>query len=187
MLDMSKVILSLCDRSGEWSRPYREAGYEVIQRDLHFGHDIRLEMFQKRRVHGILAAPPCTHFSRAGAHKWKEKGSPALLEGLSIVDACLRAVVNYRPQWWCLENPIGRLKDYLGEPTFKFDPCDFGDPWTKRTWLWGYFTPPQLLSSPETKPVRPTEGDRTTKLSSRSPLRSVTPGGFARAFFAANP
>ena len=71
-----------------------------------------------------------------------------MLDGLAVVDACLRAVAVYRPTWWALENPIGRLKDYLGDPAFRFDPCDFGDPWTKRTWLWGHFTPPTPLMCP---------------------------------------
>lgn len=139
-------------------------------------------------VHGILCAPPCTHFSRAGAWKWAEKGETAILEGLAIVDACLRAVAIYRPAFWALENPIGRLKDYLGEPAFRFDPCDFGDPWTKRTWLWGHFTPPVGFFCPSAVAVEPTLGDRTTRLSSgQRNQRSATPLAFARAFFEANP
>ncbi len=136
------TILSLCDLTGNWSRPYREAGYNVIQVDLERGEDVRLLRHLGEPVHGILVAPPCTHFSRAGAWMWQEKGDAALLEGIAIVDACLRAVAIYRPTWWGLENPIGRLQDYLGPPAFRFDPCDFGDPYTKRTWLWGHFTPP---------------------------------------------
>ena len=30
-------------------------------------------------VHGILAAPPCTHFAVSGARWWKRKGPDALL------------------------------------------------------------------------------------------------------------
>lgn len=32
-----RKILSLCDYSGSWSQPYRDAGYEVIQVDLQWG------------------------------------------------------------------------------------------------------------------------------------------------------
>lgn len=137
-----RTILSLCDHTGNWSRPYEEAGYPVIRIDLQDGQDVRLLKRIDEPIRGILAAPPCTHFSRAGAHLWASKGDAALIEGLALVDACLRAVVIYRPAWWALENPIGRLKDYLGPPHWRFDPCMFGDPWTKRTWLWGHFTPP---------------------------------------------
>ena len=38
-----KRILSLYDYSGNWSLPYREAGYEVVQVDLkRGGQDVRL-------------------------------------------------------------------------------------------------------------------------------------------------
>jgi hypothetical protein len=183
------TILSLCDLTGHWSRPYAEAGYRVVRVDLAEGRDVRLLHRLDEPVHGILAAPPCTHFSRAGAWLWPAKGDAALLEGLAVVDACLRAVAIHRPVWWALENPIGRLKDYLGPPHFRFDPCDFGDPWTKRTWLWGHFTPPvPLFSATARRPVAASLGDVTTRLSSRRTAeRSATPPGFAQAFFEANP
>jgi hypothetical protein len=190
---MRGTILSLCDFTGIWSRPYEEAGYRVVRVDLQHGQDVRLLRHLGEHVHGILAAPPCTHFARSGAHLWAAKGEAALIEGLAIVDACLRAVAVYRPVWWCLENPIGRLKDYLGSPAFRCDPCDFGDPWTKRMWLWGHFTPPMPLfvSAQPVKVVlegRPGGRDRTSRLSSRATAaRSATPEGFARAFFEANP
>lgn len=205
---MKGLILSLCDYTGNWSRPYEMDGYEVIRVDLQNGGDIRTLRFIDRPVHGILAAPPCTHFSRAGASHWKAKGESAILEGLATVDACLRAIAIYRPAWWALENPIGRLKDYLGPPKWKFDPWMFGDPYTKRTWLWGHFTPPTPLfcaqarcevepqfSAPgklyqqATKAHLPTfkHLDRTTWLGSRRKIeRSATPPGFAQAFFEAN-
>lgn len=182
-----KTILSLCDYSGVWSRPYEEAGYGVIRVDLQHGQDVRLLKRLAVPIHGILAAPPCTHLARSGAPHWQAKGEAAILEGMAVVDACLRAVAIYRPEWWALENPIGRLKDYLGEPAFKFDPNQFGDPWTKRTWLWGHFTPPMPMFCPSAVAVPATLGDVTTRKSSRDRNgRSKTPEGFARAFFEAN-
>lgn len=208
---MKGLILSLCDYTGNWSRPYEEAGYPVTRVDLQHGQDVRLLRRIEEPIHGILAAPPCTHFSRAGASHWRRKGEPAILEGLAIVDACLRMVAIYRPTWWALENPIGRLKDYLGPPHWRFDPWMFGDPWTKRTWLWGHFTPPvPLVSAQARQSVEPRfsapgelgmhrnrgvepkpsakQYDRMTYLGSRRKVeRSATPRGFATAFFQANP
>lgn len=188
------TILSLCDLTGNWSRPYEEAGYRVVRVDLGRGEDVRLLRRLDEPVHGILAAPPCTHFARSGAWKWAEKGEPAILEGLAIVDACLRAVAIYRPAWWALENPIGRLQDYLGPPAWKFDPHQFGDNFSKRTWLWGHFTPPTPLFSAQARKAvavalvgRPGGRDRTTLLGGRNrAARSATPEGFARAFFEVN-
>lgn len=135
-------------------------------------------------MHGVLAAPPCTEFASSGARWWAAKGENALLSALALVDAALRIVLVHKPTWWALENPVGRLRRWLGPPTFVFDPCDFGDPYTKRTLLWGSFNPPERC------PVPPTEGSRMHRLpasSRRAVLRSTTPKGFARAFFKANP
>lgn len=191
-----RVILSLCDLSGEWPRPYREAGYDVRRIDLSDGQDVRLLLYPGR-VHGILAAPPCTVFSNAGNRVVR---SPAqLAEALSVVDACLRLVVACRPAWWALENPVGKLRRYLGAPAMIFDPWQFGDGWTKKTLLWGNFAKPvpgSLFTS--TRPVAPT-CSRAKQLRGVSPSdspavqarsrarRSVTPAGFARAFFEVNP
>lgn len=188
---MIKTILDLCGGTGAWSAPYREAGYNVIVIDAKNGQDVRLLKPFPYPVRGILAAPPCTHLAGSGARWWEEKGESALLESLSIVDACLRAVVLCRPNWWALENPVGRLSRYLGPPAITFDPCDFGgwpggdgDNYTKKTCLWGDFTPPEI------RRIRPTDGSRMHRMpptDNRWELRSMTPTGFARAFFEANP
>jgi len=63
-----KLVVSLCDHTGNWSRPYAEdPNYEVRKIDLLDGRDVRLLPYIYRPVHGMLAAPPCTHFSSAGA------------------------------------------------------------------------------------------------------------------------
>lgn len=105
-------------------------------------------------------------------------------EGLSVVDACCRLILATRPKWWALENPAGKLRRYLGPPTYTFQPNDHGDPYTKRTCLWGEF------NLPARNPVPATEGSKMHRLSpspDRAARRSETPMGFARAFFEANP
>lgn len=178
------AILSLCDFTGEWSRPYKEAGYDVRKVDLKHGLDVRLFEALPYPVRGILAAPPCTHFAGSGARWWDGKGEKAVLEGLALVDACLRIIVVHRPQWWILENPVGRLNTYLGPPRMYFNPSDYGDPYTKKTALWGDFTPPPK------RPVEAKEGSKMhpmTPSPERAALRSVTPRGFAEAFYKVNP
>lgn len=187
LLNEARVILSLFDYSGNWSRPYRDAGYQVIQFDLKCGHDVRLLRVDDfpDTVHGVLSAPPCTHFAGSGARWWSAKGEKALLEGLALIDAVYRIVAVTRPVWWVLENPIGRLNHYIGKPAMYFNPCDYGDPYTKKTALWGQFN----TALPKT-PVLPTEGSKMHRLppgEKRQELRSITPPGFAKAFFEANP
>ncbi len=185
-----KIILDLCGGpTGSWSKPYADAGYDVMLIDPILGGalDVRLlelkSITDRGVVHGILAAPPCTHFSGSGARWWKAKGSESLLEGLSVVDACLRIILLMKPKFWCLENPVGRLNRWIGQPEMYFNPCDYGDPYTKKTALWGRFKPPTK------KPVEPTEGSKMHLLppgKNRQMLRSITPPGFAKAFFESN-
>ncbi len=173
----ARVILDLCSGSGAWSEPYRAAGYDVRQVDL--PTDLRL-MHWPGPVHGILAAPPCTCFARSGA--WVRRSDDDMRAALSVVDACLRLVATCRPAWWALENPVGTLRRWLGPPVCYFQPCDYGDPWTKRTCLWGRFTPPARC------PVEPTLGSLAVRLPGRRRAdRAKTPPGFAARFFQANP
>ena len=181
-----RAILSLCDCTGEWPKPYEAAGYDVIRIELAEGRDVRLLRLDKLPpVHGILAAPPCTALAVSGARWWEKKGEAALLDGLSVVDACVRLVVALKPAWWCLENPVGRLIHYLGPWRMTFNPCDYGDRYTKRTCLWGDFNTDLTRI-----PVEPEAKSRIHHMSpgpERGKLRSITPPGFARAFFEANP
>lgn len=184
-----RVILSLFDHSGVWSQPYRDAGYDVRQFDLKAGADVRLIKYDDipRPVHGILAAPPCTDFAVSGARWWADKGEQSLLDALALVDATLRIIHLSQPTWWVIENPIGRLNDYLGAPAMYFDPYQYGDTYTKRTALWGVFNRKLRLNE-----VEPTEGSKMhTQYGGKSErtkaARSVTPAGFAMAFYLANP
>lgn len=177
-----QTILSLCDGLGSWSQPYVDDGYDVIRVDMNAGQDVRLMRFPAKPIHGILAAPPCTVFANAGA-RWP-RTEHEMLEGLSVVDACLRIIMVTQPVWWALENPTGKLSSYLGPPVMTFQPNDYGDDYTKRTCLWGSFT------APKRSPVPATAGSKMHLIApgpDRAALRSITPPAFAAAFFEANP
>src|SRR3990167_5288624 len=145
-----KIVLDLCGCTGAWSRPYAEAGYDVRVVTLP-GQDVRLLQLPSERIHGILAAPPCTYFCRMRMCRGRPTDAQ-FREGLTIVDACLRIITMARPTWWALENPEGYLSRWLGPPAMKFQPSDFGDPWTKKTWLWGQFMPLQYRLCEPTAP-----------------------------------
>jgi len=176
-----KIIIDLCGGTGAWSQPYKEAGYDVRLVTLP-DNDVRL--IKPERCYGVLAAPVCTHLAGAGARWWKAKGEQALFDALAIADACTRFILFSEPEaFWVAENPVGRLVNYWGKPTMYFNPCDYGDPYTKKTCLWGKF------NIPTKNPVEPEKKNRIHYMSpgpERSKLRSITPPGFARAFFEAN-
>lgn len=182
---MSRIILDLCGGTGSWSAPYREAGYDVRLVTLP-DHDV-MAYDPPAKVHGVLMAPPCTEFASSGARWWAGKPPHLLTDAVAIVRRCLEIAKLTNPEWWALENPIGRLPRMvpeLGKPVFAFDPCDFGDPWTKRTMLWGRFNPP--VKSP-VQPMIKSPIHYMPPGPDRQRLRSITPAGFARAFFEANP
>lgn len=177
----ARRILDLCGGSGAWSAPYKAAGYAVELVTL--PDDVRLYTPPAGGVWGILAAPPCTVFSLA------RRGEPSeaeLLEALGVVSACLRLVAVCRPTWWALENPTGRLGRWLGTPRDVWEPCDFGDGWTKRTAVWGSFALP--VRGPFVAPRGGMDArDDDPPGATVAARRAVTPPGFARAFFQANP
>lgn len=176
---MKPIILDLCAGTGAWSQPYVDSGqYHVLRVDL--PTDARLVQFPNFRVHGVLMAPPCTVFSYA-----RNRYPPTdteLLAALSVVDACIRLAVVCRPQWWALENPRNKLRRYLGPPVMTFRQWEYSDAADKPTCLWGAFTPPIKHPGPRTK-----ASTYRTPRPNASPFDAITPPGFARAFFEANP
>lgn len=246
------VILSICDLTGSWTKPYAEAGYTVLRIDPeHANRDggkegivldaetptlepvkmpdggigIGLTVGEMLRemaalgvtpwlqkysghdgpmtIHGIILQPPCTHFAISGSQWWKGKDAAGTTQrGVTIVLQCLEAVKRLRPNWWVLENPVGRLRTLVpqvGDPRMSFDPCDYGDPYTKRTQLFGDFNTnlPRTPVEPEYVTLTRKDGTQVrgskywAKLGGKSKktkyLRSLTPAGFANAFFKANP
>lgn len=188
---MGKIILDLCGGTGSWSAPYSAAGYDVRLVTLP-ECDVR-QFIPPENVYGILAAPPCDHFSVSGAQYWPKKDTDGrTADALSVADACIEIIKKCSPVFWALENPVGRLRglrrESLGEVKLMFNPCDYGDPYTKKTLLWGNFNLP--AKSP-VDPVRVcAQGSWLQKLGGKSEKtkreRSRTPQGFARAFFEAN-
>lgn len=210
-----KVILDLCGGTGSWATPYTDAGYDVRLVTLP-DQDVR-EYNPPSKVHGILAAPPCTQFAVSGARWWKVKPKELLYEAVEIVNACLRIIEAAQPEWWALENPVGRLPKFIGPYKYTWQPYDYGDPWLKRTCIWGEHVQPVRcpVPKPDTSKGRwrssltnhlspkPTAGQikklvetgmlpadwvhRCPPGVDRATLRSITPPGFAKAFFEANP
>lgn len=229
-MNENKIILDLCGGSGSWARPYQEAGYDVrlitlpeydvtrIRKEyIHGVPSLRLEneitglyeYIPIDQIHGILAAPPCTEFSVLNCKAEARERKPA--EGLVVVMACLNVIRWCTPKWWAMENPVGHLREYMGTPQLTFQPWEYGDPWTKRTDIWGEFNLPAKLHStwedvPNKLPLytRPGRGKPNfaylhksahsliPQLAFANPktdadFRAITPPGFAQAFFKANP
>ena len=193
----NKIILDLCGGTGSWSKPYKDNGYDVRLVTLP-KNDVR-HFNPPKNVYGILAAPPCDQFSFA-----KTTGKPRdLKKAYQVVNACLNIIAKCQYdipspyaktttlKFWSLENPKGLLKRFLGHPHYEFDPYYFGDNYKKRTCLWGYFNKPKekriICDKPKfdrlkSKEIHPEYFGKLTRLE----RRSITPQGFANAFYEAN-
>jgi hypothetical protein len=204
---VKKIILDLCGGSGSWSKPYKEAGYDVHLITLP-DHDVRTYVPPKN-VYGILAAPPCTKFSMAN---WKvKKADRNFKEGMECVRACMKIIWDVQENgaplaFWALENPQGYLYNFLGAPAFHFQPWQFGETGilaTKRNAIWGYFNTPLRTVSERSFPYRdqgsrrkgwiepnrlfPLQNPKNNKWSGLSAAkRAITSEGFACAFLKAN-
>lgn len=202
---MEKIILDLCGGTGSWSKPYSDAGYDVrvITLPEHNILDTSLQVkLSNLQPYGILAAPPCTMFSRART----TAKTPRDFEGaMAIVKACLSVIWmsqyknRFGLKFWAMENPAGYLKRFMGAPAFKFHPYEFGDRHSKETYIWGMFNEPKkypvklnekelLQSRNNTRPLPPIPPDyvRDENMKTVQIRRSITPQGFAKAFFKAN-
>lgn len=133
-----KSLVSLYDYSGQWAAPFEDFGASVTCMDiktdeamdvLKYGHEYLIENFGLDIIDGVLLAPPCTDFTNAGAQYWKRKDRDGTTKrALAIVYAGLATVEWARPDFWALENPVGRLAQLvpeIGEARLTFDPCDF--------------------------------------------------------------
>lgn len=198
----NKVVLSLFDLSGTWSQPWEQAGYDVwrfdIQQDGEMGdvNNFNVEFFndwfgsfEGKDIHAILAACPCTDFAVSGAKHFAAKDSKGVtISGIELVRQTLRTIEYFRPAVWAIENPVGRINKLGGLPPWRlsFDPNAFGEDYTKKTLIWGRFN--------ADLPIAPTEATEGSKMWAKyggksvatKNARSVTPEGFAYAFFDAN-
>lgn len=199
MDNSNKIILDLCGGTGSWSRPYKEAGYDVRLITLP-DYDV-CTYPPPEGVYGILAAPPCTEFSLAKAD------NPRDFDGaMKIVDACLQIIWACRKQgklgFWALENPKCFLRQFLGKPPNSFEQWQYGAQQSKPTDLWGYYNMPKptVAEKPEGMMYRFANGSLNGKdwmhpkcppeyahlKLNRAAIRAITPPGFAQAFFRAN-
>lgn len=189
-----KIILHLCAKEGSDSIPYRDAGYDVRI----IGEEIGVENYTPpQNVYGIIANPPCTHFSIARTHG---KTPRDLEEGMRLVKECLRIIwqcqnkKDFVGDWssplkfWVLENPAtGFLRWFLGNPVFQYRQDEYGGPLSKRTGLWGYFNQPKRPILFNQLPSYSTIGHKGEIGKHDMQTRSRFPIDFAKAFYEANP
>jgi len=148
------------------------------------GADIEYWIPPRGNIVFVMAFPPCTDLAVSGARWFKSKGLRALSKAIALF-AKTQEIVEAVGAPYCIENPVSTISSYWRKPDYSFDPCDYGDPYTKKTCLWvgnGFVMPPKQR-------VEPVQGSKMHLLppsDNRADLRSATPLGFSKAVFEAN-
>jgi hypothetical protein len=140
-------VLVACEFSGIVRDAFIARGHDAVSCDLlpserpgpHYQGDVRDMLAAPWDL--MVAHPPCTYLSRAGARWWKQPGRQELaLEAAAFVAMLWEADV---PRV-AIENPIGMLNRLWRYPDQSIDPWQFGEPYSKRTCLWLRGLPPLL-------------------------------------------
>lgn len=201
-----RLLISLFDHSGNASRPYRENGWQVIQVDIKLGQNIMTwdyknyyNAFNKAAKIGIICMQPCTCYALCGnRHKENRLNNGEFEQSQQLVEQSRRIIEYFNPFFWVLENPktdIHKKNIWVGQrPKFIFNPCDFAgyDPvpdnslYNKETWLFGKFNDPVRDRVEPIYKDNPGWKNLGGKSERTKELRSITPLGFAYAFYHAN-
>lgn len=209
---MSRVVVSLCDITGNFVQPWVDAGYRAVLVDPQHGTSrtegpvLKLAatvdeslprlagIFKKYDVAFVAGFPPCTDMAVSGARWFEAKrlDDPMFqAKAVAVAEQC-RTIGAISGAPYFVENPVSVLSRVFGPPDHWFHPADFTslepeDNYTKRTNLWtggGFVMPIKQRNESLGEP-----DDRIHKAApgpERANFRSATPMGFARAVFHAN-
>lgn len=177
-------VLVACELSGVVREAFRAKGHDAVSCDLcptiipgpHIQGDVLAILNDGWDL--MIAHPPCTYLSRAGARWWKdperqEKAEEAFRFVMALWEAPIPRIA--------IENPVGKLNQMWRYPDQTIEPYYFGEPYRKRTCLWLKSLPP-LISTEMVIGATYWIDTGTTRGVARTPrLRSITFVGVARA------
>ncbi len=179
------------------ARPWRDAGYQCWLIDIQHpagvteaegmvlvGVDFLTWLPPRDDFTFAFACPPCTDLAVSGARWMKSKGLGCLAQAVALFGRAVE-VCEWLGCAYAIENPVSTISTYYRSPDYTFDPCDYGDPYTKKTCLWtggGFIMPPKNR-------VEASDGSKIHLIApgpERANIRSATPPGFTQAMFDAN-
>lgn len=151
-------VLCACEESQEVCFAFRCFGHEAFSCDLedcsggfsewHLKTDVLSLLNENWDI--IIAFPPCTYMSKAGARFMYDREHNLNLDRFKKALAAKEffyQFYNCNCQKICIENPTPLKVVGLPEPTQIIQPYMFGEPYSKRTLLW-------LKGLPELKPTK---------------------------------
>jgi len=147
-------VLVACEFSGIVREAFRKKGHDAWSCDIldteipgqHIKDDVLKHLNDGWDL--MIAHPPCTYLSRAGARWWHDKeralkADQAVEFVLQLWDSPINKIA--------IENPIGMLKQRWMPPSQAIEPYWFGEHYRKRTWLWLKNLPPLIATGINTQ------------------------------------
>jgi hypothetical protein len=142
-------VLIACEFSGIVRDAFIARGHDAVSCDLlpterpgpHIQGDVLQHIGDGWDM--MIAHPPCTYLSRAGARWWSDperqrKADAAAAFVFALRDAPIPRIA--------IENPIGQLNKRWRYPDQTIQPYEFGHPFSKATCLWLKNLPPLMAT-----------------------------------------
>jgi hypothetical protein len=186
-------VLVACEESQRVCIAFREKGHEAYSCDIepcsgghpewHIQDDVLKHLDKDWDL--IIAHPPCTYLSNAGARFLYPKGilnQDRLKKGLEAKEFFMK-LYNANCPKICVENPVSSKIFEMPQHTQEIQPFEFGHPFKKKTRLW-------LKGLDPLKPTEIVEVSESTKIAGnwfnkggkdRQKNRSKTFEGIAKA------
>lgn len=176
-------VLVACERSGRVRDQFALRGHDVwscdTQPSLTPGQHILGDVLA--HIDGswdmLLAFPPCTFLTRAGSRYWSD---PTWRAAQLAAGAFALALWSAPVPRIMIENPPGRLPEFLGKFHQTIQPFHFGHEYTKLTCLWLQGLPPLMSTVLHRGRISWTEKNNS-RSNQRSNRRSLTFPGIAQA------
>lgn len=164
---MTLRMLAACEYSGRVRDAFAARGWDAWSCDLepsetrgqHVQGDI-FKAFDFGRWDLIIAFPPCTDLSLAGARFWQQKRADGRQD--AAAEFFMRMYGAPAPRI-AVENPRGDMSRRFRPPNQVVQPWWFGDPFVKQTCLWTYGLPPLIADKTVTPEYRVATGGGSWK------------------------
>lgn len=151
-------VLIACEESQEVCKAFRAKGHEAYSCDVipcsggHPEWHLQCDATQLLKISWdmIIAFPPCTYLSNAGACRlYPQKGvlnQSRYEKGLAAKDFFLQ-FYNAKCPRIAVENPVSSRIYKMPPHTQEIQPFQYGHPYTKKTRLWLKGLPPLVISA----------------------------------------
>ena len=146
-MNKKNKILVACEESQTITKEFRFLGYEAYSCDIqdcsgghpewHIKRDAIKEAYSGK-YNLMIAHPPCTYLSNAGARWLYPKGklnNERYKKGLNAKEFFIK-LLSCPIERVCIENPLPSKIFDLPNHTQVIQPYQFGDPYSKKTLLW---------------------------------------------------